>query len=120
MVCRFSLCFKHFLVPGVKAEMDKLKKKSKDAEEKQRKSMGGFLSRGRIIDPEEEAEEASSSQAAPATPTPKTTPKSKPTLASKVNSTTRKPPKVVKEEEYKPSTWSGTAPKIQELAEGEE
>ncbi|KAF9375419.1 hypothetical protein CPB97_011470 [Podila verticillata] len=116
-------------VPGVKAEMEKLKKKAKDADEKQRKTMGGFLSRGRIIDEEEEQREnaASSSDTttsapvptpAPTTPAPRTTPKSKPTLASKMNAG-RKPRPIPREEEYV-STWSGTAPKIQELAEGEE
>jgi len=109
--------------------MEKLKKKSKDADDKQRKTMGGFLSRGRIIDEEEEQREnaASSSDTttsapvptpAPTTPAPRTTPKSKPTLASKMNAG-RKPRPVPREEEYV-STWSGTAPKIQELAEGEE
>ncbi|KAG0027445.1 hypothetical protein BGZ82_008979 [Podila clonocystis] len=114
-------------VPGVKAELEKLKKKSKDADEKQRKTMGGFLSRGRIIDEEEEEREnaaslSSSSTTAsaptPTTPAAKTTPKSKPTLASKMNAG-RKPRPVPREEEYVTS-WSGTAPKIQELAEGEE
>ncbi|KAF9306451.1 hypothetical protein BGZ74_005829 [Mortierella antarctica] len=121
-------------VPGVKAELEKLKKKSKDADEKQRKTMGGFLSRGRIIDEEEEEREnaarSSSSStttttapvpttAAPTTPAPRTTPKSKPTLASKMNAG-RKPRPVPREEEYVSTSWSGTAPKIQELAEGEE
>ncbi|KAG0090731.1 hypothetical protein BGZ93_009167, partial [Podila epicladia] len=93
-------------VPGVKAELEKLKKKSKDADEKQRKTMGGFLSRGRIIDEEEEEREnaasSSSSGAAtsapvPAAPAPRTTPKSKPTLASKMNAG-RKPRPVPREE----------------------
>ncbi|KAG0053971.1 hypothetical protein BGZ83_000115 [Gryganskiella cystojenkinii] len=118
-------------VPGVKQELEKLKKKYKEQDDKQRKTLGGFLSRGRIIDEEEEANEnaqseTATSSSAPAasaatSSAPKTTPKSKPTLATKLNSTTRSKPKpVVKEEEYTPSTWSGTAPKIQELAEGEE
>ncbi|KAG0029816.1 hypothetical protein BGZ81_003387 [Podila clonocystis] len=115
-------------VPGVKAELEKLKKKSKDADEKQRKTMGGFLSRGRIIDEEEEEREnaassnssnTTTSAPAPTTPAPKTTPKSKPTLASKMNAG-RKPRPVPREEEYVSTSWSGTAPKIQELAEGEE
>ncbi|KAG0329324.1 hypothetical protein BG004_002358, partial [Podila humilis] len=115
--------------PGVKAEMEKLKKKSKDADEKQRKAMGGFLSRGRIIDEEAEQKESEAgassssasgtSSAAPTSSAPKPTPKSKPTLASKMNNASRKPRPVPREEEYV-STWSGTAPKIQELAEGEE
>ncbi|KAF9090856.1 hypothetical protein BGX23_005653 [Mortierella sp. AD031] len=127
-------------VPGVKAELEKLKKKSKDADEKQRKTMGGFLSRGRIIsdtDPDHEnsAENASAaasttttttttttSSSTTTTPAAKTTPKSKPTLASKINSANanKKPPKIVRDEEYQTSSWSGTAPKIQELADGEE
>ncbi|KAI1298622.1 hypothetical protein EDD11_006762 [Mortierella claussenii] len=141
-------------VPGVKAELEKLKKKSKDADEKQRKTMGGFLSRGRIITEEEERElerekaaeaaaaaASSSSSSSSSVPKPtsspsKSIPKSKPTLASKVNNINRKPKPVVGEGEYTPSTWSGTAPreeeftaasswsgtapKIQELAEGEE
>ncbi|KAG0271089.1 hypothetical protein BGZ95_001169 [Linnemannia exigua] len=117
-------------VPGVKAELDKLKKKSKDADEKQRKSMGGFLSRGRIIsntDPDhEDSTESTTSASTPANTTPstpavKTTPKSKPTLASKNNANAnKKPPKIVQEEDYQTSSWSGTAPKIQELADGEE
>ncbi|KAF8944137.1 hypothetical protein BGZ47_004595 [Haplosporangium gracile] len=124
-------------VPGVKAELEKLKKKSKDADDKQRKTMGGFLSRGRIIsntdpDHEDSAENATSASApttttttsstTSSTPAVKTTPKSKPTLASKINSanTNKKPPKVIREEEYQTSSWSGTAPKIQELADGEE
>jgi hypothetical protein len=117
------------LVPGVKAELDKLKKKSKEADDKQRKTMGGFLSRGRIIsntDPDHEdsadiATATSSPATTPATPATKTAPKSKPTLASKNNANTnKKPPKIVREEEYQTSSWSGTAPKIQELADGEE
>jgi hypothetical protein len=119
----------------VKAELEKLKKKSKDADDKQRKTMGGFLSRGRIIsntDPDHEvsAENATSASApttitsstTSSTPAVKTTPKSKPTLASKINNanSNKKPPKIVQEEEYQTSSWSGTAPKIQELADGEE
>ncbi|KAG0361632.1 hypothetical protein BC939DRAFT_131881 [Gamsiella multidivaricata] len=115
-------------VPGVKAELEKIKKKSKEADEKQRKTMGGFLSRGRIITPEDEQEEnsqsassTSASASVPAlAPAVKATPKSKPTLASKTTSQSRKPKPIPKEEEYTPSIWSGTAPKIQELAEGEE
>ncbi|KAG0202058.1 hypothetical protein BGX28_005308 [Mortierella sp. GBA30] len=124
-------------VPGVKAELEKLKKKSKEADEKQRKTMGGFLSRGRIISEDEEEEESTSKQA---TTHVKTASKSKP-VASKVNqvSQTRKPkPMKEKEDEYRPTStwsgtapneeefsasasgWSGTAPKIQELADGEE
>ncbi|KAF8938314.1 hypothetical protein EDD21DRAFT_371342 [Dissophora ornata] len=110
-------------VPGVKAELDKLKKKSKEAEEKQRKTMGGFLSRGRIStaeDEQEENEKELSAAASSGTPS-KTVPKSKPTLASKINSANSqsRKPKASEEEEYTP-TWSGTAPKIQELADGEE
>ncbi|KAF9204951.1 hypothetical protein BGZ49_004660 [Haplosporangium sp. Z 27] len=41
-------------VPGVKAELNKLKAKLKDADLKQKKTMGGFLSRGRITTDEEE------------------------------------------------------------------
>ncbi|CAO3571676.1 unnamed protein product [Mortierella alpina] len=114
-------------VPGVKAELDKLKKMSKAADEKQRKSMGGFLSRGRIISTEEEEEEEESaateaSEQSGSTSTAKT-PKSKPTLATKLNQAnqTKKPKPAPKEEEYHPtSSWSGTAPKIQELADGED
>lgn len=126
--------FVFLIVPGVKAELEKLKKKSKDAEDKQRKTMGGFLSRGRIIsntDPDhEDSVENATSASAPttttsttsSTPAVKTTTKSKPTLASKINSanSNKKPPKIVREEEYQTSSWSGTAPKIQELADGEE
>ncbi|KAF9586484.1 hypothetical protein BGW38_004003 [Lunasporangiospora selenospora] len=72
-------------VPGVKAEKEKIKKLTKEADEKQRKTMGGFLNRGRIIDDEERQNEAAQAS----------------------------------QSEYEPSTWSGTAPKIQELAEGE-
>ncbi|KAK3828339.1 MAG: hypothetical protein J3Q66DRAFT_322439 [Benniella sp.] len=97
-------------VPGVKAELQKLKLRSKEAEEKQRKTMGGFLSRGRILteedQKEEEAAEASASAAATASQT-KSTPKSKPTLASKVNNQNKKPKPVVKEEG---GGWKGTAP----------
>ncbi|KAF9901304.1 hypothetical protein EC991_006286 [Linnemannia zychae] len=116
-------------VPGVKAELDKLKKRNKDAEDKQRKSMGGFLSRGRIIsntDPDHEdsvenVTSASTTDTTSATPAAKTAPKSKPTLASKNNvNANKKPPKIIQEEEYQTSSWSGTAPKIQELADGEE
>ncbi|KAF9897138.1 hypothetical protein BX616_006112 [Lobosporangium transversale] len=119
-------------VPGVKAELEKLKKMSKEAEEKQRRTMGGFLSRGRIVTEEEELElerekaaEAEAAAASSSSTSTKTTastkpiPKSKPTVGSKA-STKQKAKAVVKEEEYTPSTWSGTAPKIQELAEGEE
>lgn len=96
--------------------------------------MGGFLSRGRIIsntDPDhEDATESATSASAPSTmtasttsstPAIKATPKSKPTLASKNNANSnKKPPKIVQEDEYQTSSWSGTAPKIQELADGEE
>ncbi|KAG9325384.1 hypothetical protein KVV02_002620 [Mortierella alpina] len=117
-------------VPGVKAELDKLKKMSKAADEKQRKSMGGFLSRGRIISTEEEEEEGEGSASASTGASGQSgstsaakTPKSKPTLASKLSqgNQTKKPKAAPKEEEYHAtSTWSGTAPKIQELADGEE
>lgn len=99
---------------------------SKEAENKQRQDMGGFLSRGRILTEEDLKEEelaassSSSSTTAKAeatTATPAKTPKSKPTLASRINSANRKPKPVPKEEEH---TWSGTAPKIHELQEGEE
>ncbi|KAF9407260.1 hypothetical protein BGZ94_002774 [Podila epigama] len=122
-------------VPGVKAELDRLRKRFKEAEEQQKKTMGGFLSRGRIINEEKEQQKESNSASAndsgsgsssqpsststsTSTTSPKTTPKSKPTLASKMNAG-RKPKPVPREEEYV-STWSGTAPKIQELADGEE
>ena len=116
-------------VPGVKAELEKLKKKSKEAEEQQRKTMGGFLSRGRISTAEDEQEESereagASSAASSSGTSSKTAPKSKPTLASKINSANSqsRKPKASEEEEYThtTSTWSGTAPKIQELADGEE
>ncbi|KAF9194900.1 hypothetical protein BGZ51_007120 [Haplosporangium sp. Z 767] len=114
-------------VPGVKAELEKLKKKSKEADLKQRKAMGGFLSRGRIVSDEEDRDAKSSktsteSASAAGASAPKATPKSKPTLASKINNinTNRKPKPAPKEEEYKPSTWSGTAPMMQELADGEQ
>ncbi|KAF9960439.1 hypothetical protein BGZ72_006975 [Mortierella alpina] len=117
-------------VPGVKAELDKLKKRSKEADEKQRKSMGGFLSRGRIISTEEEEEEEGEGSTSGSSETPgqsgststTKTPKSKPTLATKLNqaSQTKKTKPAPKEEDYPTSTWSGTAPKIQELADGEE
>ncbi|KAG0221010.1 hypothetical protein B0O80DRAFT_483406 [Mortierella sp. GBAus27b] len=106
-------------VPGVKAELQKLKSRTKEAESKQRRDMGGFLSRGRILtdeDQKEEEEEAAATAAASASAKPK----SKPTLASKINSANsqnRKPKPIPKEGE---STWSGTAPKIQELQDGEE
>ncbi|KAF9922922.1 hypothetical protein FBU30_006959 [Linnemannia zychae] len=114
-------------VPGVKAELEKLKKKNRDADEKQRKAMGGFLSRGRIIstadpDHEDAASEPLASGTISSTTASKTTPKSKPTLASKISSsnTNKKPSKTAQEDDYQTSTWSGTAPKIQELADGEE
>ncbi|KAG0266357.1 hypothetical protein BG011_002476 [Mortierella polycephala] len=114
-------------VPGVKAELEKLRKKSKEADLKQRKAMGGFLSRGRIASDEEDentkpSEASVEAASAAGASAPKATPKSKPTLASKMNNvnTNRKPKPAPKEEEYKPSTWSGTAPMIQELADGEE
>ncbi|KAG0004348.1 hypothetical protein BGZ80_002768 [Entomortierella chlamydospora] len=64
-------------VPGVKAELMKLKSKFKEADEKQRKTMGGFLSRGRIITDEDDEEAGTTtSKSTPAsksssTPTPK-------------------------------------------------
>ena len=99
-------------MPGVKAELQKLKLRSKEAEEKQRKTMGGFLSRGRILteedQKEEEAAEASSAAAAAAAASQtKSTSKSKPTLASKVNNQNKKPKPVAKEEG---GGWKGTAP----------
>ncbi|KAF9571386.1 hypothetical protein EC968_000652 [Mortierella alpina] len=120
-------------VPGVKAELEKLKKMGKAAAEKQRKAMGGFLSRGRIISAEEEEEEGEgnapvSKETSESSGSTAKAPKSKPTLATKLNqaSQMKKPKPAPKdeheeEEEYQPtSTWSGTAPKIQELADGEE
>ncbi|KAF9951171.1 hypothetical protein BGZ65_006131 [Modicella reniformis] len=110
-------------VPGVKAELERIKKKSKEAEERQRKSMGGFLSRGRIMTEEDQKEEeiAAATTSTEEAASPAKTPKSKPTLASRsANNQSRKPKPVTKEEEYTPTTWSGTAPKIQELEEGEE
>ncbi|KAF9356222.1 hypothetical protein BGX26_005574 [Mortierella sp. AD094] len=64
-------------VPGVKAELGKLKSKYKEADEKQRKTMGGFLSRGRIItDEDDEEASTTASKSTPASksssaPTPK-------------------------------------------------
>ncbi|KAF9168113.1 hypothetical protein DFQ27_003847 [Actinomortierella ambigua] len=121
---------------AVKAELQKIKQKEKEAEQKQRKQMGGFLSRGRVgSDNEDEATTtsaaATSTTKAPGSPSsgagsssgkPGST-KSKPTLASKLgsSSTRRKTTPSYKDDEYIPSsTWSGTAPKIQELQDGEE
>ncbi|KAF9114048.1 hypothetical protein BGX27_000247 [Mortierella sp. AM989] len=105
-------------VPGVKAELAKLRSKYKEADEKQRKSMGGFLSRGRIITDEDEDISESSDA--------KITPKSKPAVSSKVNTANSQSKKSVPE--YTPSTWSGvaprgesdTTPKIRELEEESE
>ncbi|KAF9438117.1 hypothetical protein BGZ76_009648 [Entomortierella beljakovae] len=52
-------------VPGVKAELAKLKAKSKVADAKQRKEMGGFLSRGRILTDEDNLSNASESTSTP-------------------------------------------------------
>ncbi|KAG0234775.1 hypothetical protein BGW42_006238 [Actinomortierella wolfii] len=118
---------------AVRAELLKIKQKEKEADQKQRKQMGGFLSRGRVGSDDEDDDANTSSNKTPSSPSSSTaatsasgakTAKSKPTLASKIGSSStgssrRKTPSQ-KEDEYPSSTWSGTAPKIQELQDGEE
>ncbi|KAG0317982.1 hypothetical protein BGZ99_005939 [Dissophora globulifera] len=122
-------------VPGVKAELEKLKKKTKEAQEKQRKTMGGFLSRGRILTPEDEAEDDRAKAAAAAEAAASSSSSgsrsgaasTSDTSADKSSSKARRVPQaknVVKPKptapREEPTTWSGTAPKIQELEDGEE
>ncbi|KAF9363888.1 hypothetical protein BGX34_003082 [Mortierella sp. NVP85] len=92
-------------VPGVKAELQKLRLRSKEAEEKQRKTMGGFLSRGRILTEEDQKEEEAAEASAAAAAASQT--KSTKSKAPKVNNQNKKPKQVVKEEG---GGWRGTAP----------
>ncbi|KAF9967503.1 hypothetical protein BGZ73_000519 [Actinomortierella ambigua] len=113
---------------AVKAELLKIKQKEKEAEQKQRKQMGGFLSRGRVGSDDEDETATLSTAKTPGSPSSSagssakaSSTKPKPTVTSKLGSSSRRKTPSYKDDEYIPSsTWSGTAPKIQELQDGEE